>query len=129
MKPAGNLLEIEVCNVCANRIRDLDRRGVKWKNFHDINFVNIDYKPFDASDWPLAEAGLIGPVTLSRSQPWSFQNDPVHARESISCSVALAAFSLGAATARAAAVHSIADHGAVGNGKTLNTRAIRGTQT
>ena len=64
LKPAGNLLEIEVCNVCANRIRDLDRRGVKWKNFHDINFVNIDYKPFDASDWPLAEAGLIGPVTL-----------------------------------------------------------------
>jgi hypothetical protein len=64
LKPAGNLLEVEVCNVSANRIRDLDRRGVKWKNFHDINFVNIDYKPFDASDWPLAEAGLIGPVTL-----------------------------------------------------------------
>jgi hypothetical protein len=65
LKPAGNLLEVEVCNVCANRIRDLDRRGVKWKNFHDINFVNMDYKPFDASNWPLAEAGLIGPVTLA----------------------------------------------------------------
>jgi hypothetical protein len=65
LKPAGNLLEVEVCNSSANRIRDLDRRGVKWKNYHDINFVNIDYKPFDASDWPLAAAGLIGPVTLA----------------------------------------------------------------
>jgi hypothetical protein len=65
LKPTGNLLEIEVCNTGANRIRDLDRRGVKWKNFHDINFVNLDYKPFDASDWPAAEAGLIGPVTLA----------------------------------------------------------------
>jgi len=27
---------------------------VKWKNFYDINFVGLDYKPFDASNWPLA---------------------------------------------------------------------------
>ncbi len=65
LKATGNLLEVEVCSGSANRIRNLDRRGVKWKNFHDINFVNIDYRPFDASNWPLAEAGLIGPVTLA----------------------------------------------------------------
>jgi len=59
-----NLLEVEVTSVAANRIRDLDRRGVKWKNFHDINFVNVKYRPFDASDWPLTDAGLLGPVTL-----------------------------------------------------------------
>ena len=41
--------------------------------------------------------------------------------------LALAAFLLGAAPARAAAVHSIADHGAVGDGKTVNTRAIQDT--
>ena len=46
------------------RIRDLDRRGVQWKNFRDINFVGIDYKPFDASRWPVRESGLLGPVTL-----------------------------------------------------------------
>ena len=64
LQKTGNLLQIEVTNLSANRIRDLDRRGVVWKNFHNINFVNIDYKPFDASKWPLADSGLIGPVRL-----------------------------------------------------------------
>ncbi|MFA6561869.1 MAG: glycosyl hydrolase [Verrucomicrobiia bacterium] len=64
LKSRGNVLEVEVTNVSANRIRDLDRRGVKWRNFYDINFVNINYKPFDASNWPLADSGLLGPVTL-----------------------------------------------------------------
>jgi len=66
LKRQDNLLEIEVTNVSANRIRDLDRRGVKWRNFHDINFVNMDYKPFNAANWPLHESGLLGPVTLQR---------------------------------------------------------------
>jgi hypothetical protein len=65
LKPKGNVLEVEVTNVSANRIRDLDRRGVKWKTFYDINFVNLDYKPFDASNWPLTDSGLLGPVTLT----------------------------------------------------------------
>jgi hypothetical protein len=65
LKPRDNLLEVEVANVSANRIRDLDRQGVNWKNFHDINFVNLAYKPFDASNWPLADSGLLGPVTLT----------------------------------------------------------------
>ena len=54
----------EVTNLAANRIADLDRRGVGWKAYHEINFVNKDYKPFDASGWPLRDSGLIGPVTL-----------------------------------------------------------------
>jgi hypothetical protein len=65
LKSRGNQLEIEVTNVSANRIRDLDRRRVKWKNFYDINFVNLDYKPFDASNWPLTPSGLLGPVKLT----------------------------------------------------------------
>jgi hypothetical protein len=65
LKPKENELEVEVTNVSANRIRDLDRRKVNWKNFHDINFVNLNYKPFDASDWPLTASGLLGPVSLS----------------------------------------------------------------
>ena len=60
-----NELTVEVTNVAANRIRDLDRRGVEWRIFEDINFVGIDYKPFNASNWPVREAGLLGPVTLS----------------------------------------------------------------
>jgi hypothetical protein len=65
LKPKDNLLEIEVTNVSANRIRDLDRRGVPWKNFRDINFVNLNYRPFDASNWPLTDSGLLGPVTVA----------------------------------------------------------------
>jgi hypothetical protein len=69
LKPAGNQLEVEVTGVSANRIRDLDRRGVPWKNFHDINFVNIDYQPFNAADWSLTDSGLLGPVTLTAVVP------------------------------------------------------------
>lgn len=65
VNPQDNLLEIEVTNLSANRIRDLDQRGVEWRIFNDINFVNIDYKPFDASVWPLRPSGLLGPVTLT----------------------------------------------------------------
>jgi alpha-L-rhamnosidase len=70
LKPAGNLLEVEVTSVSANRIRDLDRRGVQWKIFKDINFVNVNYRLFDASNWPLADSGLLGPVTLTTLKPW-----------------------------------------------------------
>jgi len=64
VRPAGNELEVEVANLSANRIRGLDQDGVEWRKFYDINFVNIDYKPFDASKWPVRESGLLGPVTL-----------------------------------------------------------------
>lgn len=69
LKPTGNSLEVEVTSVAANRIRDLDRRGVKWKTFRDINIVDINYKPFDASNWPLTDCGLLGPVTLTQVIP------------------------------------------------------------
>jgi hypothetical protein len=69
LKTAGNTLEIEVTNLAANRIRDLDQRKVSWKNFTDINFVNIGYKPFDAAKWPIFDSGLLGPVTLTPLKP------------------------------------------------------------
>ncbi len=65
LKPTGNQLEVEVTGVSANRIRDLDRRGLNWKYFKDINFVNVNYRPFNAADWPLTDCGLLGPVTLT----------------------------------------------------------------
>jgi hypothetical protein len=64
LRPGQNQLAIEVTNLSANRIRDLDRRGVDWKKFHDINLVSHLYKPFDASQWDLKPSGLLGPVTL-----------------------------------------------------------------
>ncbi len=68
LRKGKNLLEVEVTNLSANRIADMDRRQVPWRNFHDINFVNINYKKFDASVWPLMESGLIGPVVLKAVQ-------------------------------------------------------------
>jgi hypothetical protein len=64
LTPGKNVLEIEATNLAANRIVDLDRRGVDWKSFHEINFVNLDYKPFDASKKPIRPSGLLGPVRL-----------------------------------------------------------------
>ena len=64
LRPGRNILEIEVTNVAANRIRDMDRRGVQWKIMREINFVNIRYEPFDASGWPIELAGLLGPIEL-----------------------------------------------------------------
>jgi hypothetical protein len=60
-----NVLELDVTNLAANRIRDLDQRKVPWKIMREINFVNINYKPFDASGWALTPSGLLGPITLT----------------------------------------------------------------
>jgi hypothetical protein len=65
LRPGENRLEVEVTNVAANRIRDLDRRHVDWKSFYEINFVGRNYRPFDASGWPLRDSGLLGPVVLT----------------------------------------------------------------
>ncbi|OXU14009.1 glycosyl hydrolase [Sedimentisphaera salicampi] len=65
LKSEDNLLQVEVTNLPANRIRDLDKRDVDWKYFYNINVVDIDYEPFDASDWPIKKSGLLGPVVLT----------------------------------------------------------------
>lgn len=71
LKAGENKLVVEVTNVAINRIRDLDRRKVKWQIFDDINIVGIDfengnrYVPLNTAEWPIREAGLLGPVTLT----------------------------------------------------------------
>lgn len=65
LREGKNTLAIEVTNLAANRIRDLSKRGVEWKIMRDINIVNMLYKPFDATKWPLQPSGLLGPVTLT----------------------------------------------------------------
>lgn len=59
-----NTLEIDVTNSSANRIRKLDEEKFPWRKFYDINFVSIQYKPFDASKWEPEPSGLLGPVVL-----------------------------------------------------------------
>ena len=65
LKPGRNVLELDVTNLAANRIRDMDQRKLPWKIMRDANVVNINYKPFDASTWPLTPSGLLGPITLT----------------------------------------------------------------
>jgi hypothetical protein len=65
LKAGKNTLKIEVANLMANRIRDMDKKGIEWRKYHEINFVNINYKNFDASGWQPQPSGLLGPVTLT----------------------------------------------------------------
>jgi hypothetical protein len=55
-----------VANLMSNRIRQMDQQKIVWRNYHEINFVNIDYKPFDAADWKPMDSGLLGPVTITQ---------------------------------------------------------------
>jgi hypothetical protein len=64
LKEGENTLKVEVNNLMANRIRDMDKKGIEWRKYHEINFVNINYEPFDASVWEPTPSGLIGPVKI-----------------------------------------------------------------
>jgi hypothetical protein len=65
LKKGNNTLRIEIVNLMANRIIDLDKRKVEWRKFNEINFVDLYYKPFDASNWEPMASGLLGPVTIT----------------------------------------------------------------
>jgi hypothetical protein len=65
LHPGSNVLDVFVTNVAANRIADMDRRGIQWKIFNDpANVMSIRGKLLEASDWPIRDAGLLGPVRL-----------------------------------------------------------------
>lgn len=61
IKAGENTVQFRVRNLMANRMIYLDKTGVQWRKYF---FVNIDYKPFDASQWNLLPSGLIGPVRI-----------------------------------------------------------------
>lgn len=68
---ADNLLEIKVTNGMANRIADMDKRGVHWKKFYNTNFparlpANRGTDGlFTAVNWTPKAAGLTSEVTLT----------------------------------------------------------------
>lgn len=65
LQEGKNTISIEVCNLMANRMRNMDINKQVWRNYHEINFVNINYKPFDASTWKVQPSGLAGAVTIT----------------------------------------------------------------
>jgi hypothetical protein len=65
LQPGRNTLEVEVTNLAANRIADMDRRQVNWKYFYDANLASQRQRSgLDASQWPPFDSGLLGPVQL-----------------------------------------------------------------
>ncbi len=66
LRQGANRLVCEVTNLAANRIAAMDRQGVPWRIFKEINFVNIRYQPFNAADWAPMPSGLVGNVRLVR---------------------------------------------------------------
>lgn len=63
-KPGMNTIRIEVTNLPANRIADLDRRGVKWRKFNEINVVDVNYKKTTYANWEPVPSGLNSSVKL-----------------------------------------------------------------
>ena len=64
LRKGDNHLRIEVTNLPANHISALDRQGVPWRKFEDINVVDINYRPTTYAHWTPLPSGLRGPVQL-----------------------------------------------------------------
>ncbi len=68
LKEGKNILDVQVTNLAANRVRDLEMKGQEWKIFYEINMVDKDYNKFDATKWNPTPSGLLGPVTITPLQ-------------------------------------------------------------
>ena len=64
LKKGKNELRIEVTNLPANRISDMDRRAVPWRKMKEINVVDINYKKTTYESWQPVKSGLNGEVRL-----------------------------------------------------------------
>ncbi len=64
LQKGTNELRIEVTNLPANRIADLDRKGIKWRKMNEINVVDINYKKTTYEGWTPVKSGLNSEVRL-----------------------------------------------------------------
>ena len=64
LKVGINEFRIEVTNLPANRIADLDRRGIPWRKMEEINVVDINYKKTTYDQWEPMPSGLNSEVRL-----------------------------------------------------------------
>lgn len=64
LKKGKNEIRIEVTNLPANRIAWMDRNGIEWRKFKEINIVDIHYKKTRYNDWPPVPSGLNSEVRL-----------------------------------------------------------------
>ena len=64
LRVGENEVRIEVTNLPANRISQLDRQGVKWRKMEEINVVDINYKKTLYDQWEPMPSGLNTEVKL-----------------------------------------------------------------
>ncbi len=62
VKKGRNKLEVHVTSLPANRIAQMDRDGVKWRRFKEINVVDLNYKNTLYDQWAPVPSGLNSPV-------------------------------------------------------------------
>lgn len=67
VKPAGNVLEIDVVNYWPNRLIG-DSKLPPDKRLTKTNCSKWYTPPKSGGEWPLFESGLLGPVTLQRTE-------------------------------------------------------------
>lgn len=64
LQQGKNVVEVEVTNLPANRIAELDRQQVPWRRFKEINVVDLNYKKTGYAHWVPVPSGLNGQVKL-----------------------------------------------------------------
>ncbi|MBQ4028952.1 MAG: glycosyl hydrolase family 2, partial [Prevotella sp.] len=65
-KEGINTIRIEVTNLPANRIAQLDREKKPWRKMNEINVVDINYQKTTYEQWALVPSGLNSRVILYR---------------------------------------------------------------
>jgi hypothetical protein len=66
LQPGDNEIRIEVTNLPANRIAEMDRQHVPWRKFNNINVVDINYEHTTYDQWEPVPSGLNSSVLLIR---------------------------------------------------------------
>lgn len=59
-----NTISVDVCNLPANRIAELDRQGIEWRKFKEINVVDLNYKKDHYNNWTPVPSGLCSEVKI-----------------------------------------------------------------
>ncbi len=59
-----NTVDVEVTNLGANRISRMDRDGIEWRKFEEINVVDLNYRNTRYDRWTPMPSGLCSAVRL-----------------------------------------------------------------
>lgn len=64
----NNTIRIEVTNLPANRISELDRQGVQWRKFKDVNYFDVRYGKSTYEGWDPMPSGLNSAVRIFQAK-------------------------------------------------------------